>query len=65
MEPLSRIQLLAAMGVTAVVWLLVSRLWLWIDDIALMPLQLDGQHTLIGIGLGLGITLASAITYEV
>ena len=65
MEPLSRIQLLAAMGVTAVVLLLVSRLWLWIDDIALMPLQLDGQHTLIGIGLGLGITLASAITYEV
>lgn len=64
MEPLSRMQILAAMGVTAVVLLLIARFWLFFDSTALLPLQFSPQNGLVGIGVGLGITLASAVAYE-
>jgi hypothetical protein len=55
-----------AMGVTAVVLLLAARLWLLLDRSAgLLPVTGSGSAVLWGIGLGIGITLASGIAYRV
>ncbi len=65
-DPLSRVQVLIAMGVTAVVLLLFARLWLFFDTSAvLLPLQWSGLALLVGIGTGLGITAASALMYRI
>jgi uncharacterized protein len=64
-EPLSRTQILTAMGVTAVFLLLAARLWLLFDETALLlPVDWSALALVEGIGLGLGITLASAIAYR-
>lgn len=63
-EPLGRIQILVAMGVTALVLLLVARFWLLFDSVNLLSVALDAQVLLLGIGIGLGITGASAIAYS-
>ncbi|PSN77317.1 CPBP family intramembrane metalloprotease, partial [filamentous cyanobacterium CCP4] len=41
LEPLTRMQVLAAMGVTAVVLLLISKVWLYFDSAGLLPLRLS------------------------
>lgn len=54
------------MGVTAVVLLLVSRLWLLFDPVEMLPLEwAEGRSLFIGIALGLGITAASSIAYRI
>ena len=63
-EPLTRIQILAAMGVTALVLLLAARLWLLFDPNLLLSLRWVGQEIFLGLSLGLGITLASAVVYR-
>lgn len=63
-EPLTRVQVLIAMGVTAVVLLLVARLWMAIDRVPLLPVAFDSTSLLVGVALGLGITAASAIAYR-
>lgn len=62
-EPLTRMQVLAAMGVTAVVLLLISKVWLYFDPAELMPMRLSWRDSLLGVGLGLAITLASGAIY--
>lgn len=64
LEPLTRMQVLAAMGVTAVVLLLISKAWLYFDSAGLLPLHFSLQDGLLGLGLGLGITLASGVIYR-
>jgi membrane protease YdiL (CAAX protease family) len=65
LEPLTRTQILMAMGLTAVVLLLLSRLWLLLDrSTTLLPLSGSGFSILWGIGLGGAITLASSIAYH-
>lgn len=64
-EPLTRVQILVAMAVTAVILLLVARLWLLFDSVSLLAVNLSANALLIGFGLGLGITVASAIVYRV
>lgn len=64
-EPLTRIQILIAMGVTAVVLLIVARLWLLFDTSTdLLPLRWSVLDGIEGIGLGIGITLASSLIYR-
>ena len=63
-EPLTRVQILAAMGVTALVLLLVARLWLLFDPNSLLSLRWVGREVVLGLSLGLGITLASAVVYR-
>lgn len=60
---MSRIQILTAMGVTAIVLLLAARLWLLFDP-ALLPVDLSVEALLWGLGLGLSITIASSIIYR-
>jgi membrane protease YdiL (CAAX protease family) len=63
MEPLSRMQILAAMGVTALVLLLVARFWLLFEAAFLLPVSLDFTMAALGAGLGGLITLASTGIY--
>jgi uncharacterized protein len=64
-EPLSRIQILIAMAVTAIILFGVARLWLYLGDLQLRPLAVTVGDLGIGIGLGLGLTGLSAIVYAV
>ncbi|WOD38974.1 CPBP family intramembrane glutamic endopeptidase [Nodosilinea sp. E11] len=64
LEPLTRMQVLAAMGLTAVVLLLIAKTWLYFDPAELMPLELSLEDGLLGMGLGLAITAASSVTYR-
>ncbi len=65
MEPLSRVQVLVAMGVTALVLLLVARFWLLFDSVVMLSVKFDVTVLLLGLSIGIGITGASAISYEV
>jgi uncharacterized protein len=62
-DPLNRTQVLAAMGITALVLLLVTRLLLLFDTVYILNLKFTMAAVLVGIGLGLAITAASAIIY--
>lgn len=53
------------MGITAVILLVVSKIWLYFGAIPLMPVRWTVQDFAIGVGLGLGITVASSLLYRV
>jgi membrane protease YdiL (CAAX protease family) len=57
-------QVLVAMGVTAVILLLIAKAWLYFEPTKLMAIQLSLSDGLLGLGLGLAISLASAIVYQ-
>jgi len=63
-EPLSRLEILAAMGITATVLLLIARLWLLFDAVALLTPQWTVTALPSGIGLGLAISAASSLVYR-
>lgn len=63
-EPLTRTQVLIAMGVTAVVLLFVARLWLYLSSVSLLPITLTLDALLLGLGIALGITAASGLVYR-
>ncbi|NCJ08314.1 CPBP family intramembrane metalloprotease [Synechococcales cyanobacterium C] len=65
LEPLSRMQVLIAMGVTAVALLLVAKIWMQVDPMPSLPLHWQTADLLSGALIGLGITGASAILYRV
>lgn len=64
-EPLSRIQVLIMIGVTAVVLLVLARLWLLFDPEAFLPVTWSLKGVLLGAGLAGGITLASSGVYRI
>ncbi|MBE9139908.1 CPBP family intramembrane metalloprotease [Nodosilinea sp. LEGE 07088] len=57
-------QVLVSMGVTAVILLLIAKAWLHFEPTKLMAIQLSPTDGLLGLGLGLAISLASAIVYQ-
>jgi hypothetical protein len=63
-EPLTRTQVLMAMGVTAILLLLVAKLWLHFSSITLLPLRGTTDALLLGLGLAVGITIASSLVYR-
>lgn len=63
-QPLTRTQLLVAMGVTAILLWLVAKLWLHFGSVSLLPLSWSATVLPVGIGLGLGITAASFLVYR-
>lgn len=63
-EPLTRTQVLIAMGVTAVVLLLVAKLWLRFDTVEVLPVRWTGSTLLLGLGVGVVITVASSLVYR-
>jgi uncharacterized protein len=62
-EPLSRTQILIAMAVTAVVLFGVAKLWLYLGDLSLRPIEFSAIDLGFGIVLGLGLTGLSEIIY--
>jgi uncharacterized protein len=62
-EPLSRTQILIAMAVTAVILFGVAKLWLYLGDFQLRPIDFSVVNLGIGIALGLGMTGLSEIVY--
>jgi uncharacterized protein len=64
-EPLSRMQILIAMAVTAVVLFTVAKLGMYLGEIQLRPLQFTVVDVGMGIALGLGLTGLSAIVYAI
>ncbi|MBD2094377.1 CPBP family intramembrane metalloprotease [Trichocoleus sp. FACHB-591] len=63
-ETLTRVQVLIAMGVTALFLLMVAKIWQRVGGVPLLPLDWMGNAPFWGIGLGLGISATSAIIYR-
>lgn len=64
-EPLTRVQVLIAMGVTAVLLLLVAKLWIRFGTIPQLAMHWSITAILAGIGVGIGITMASSLIYAI
>ncbi|MEY2984442.1 MAG: hypothetical protein RLZZ568_1059 [Cyanobacteriota bacterium] len=63
-DPLNRTQILGVMGVTAVLLLIVAKLWQWLGEIYLMRLVLTAKDGLLGVTLAGAIIIASGIIYR-
>lgn len=61
---LTRTQVLVAMGVTAIILWIVAKLWLHWSNIILFKWYWHQQDLLLGIGLGLIITILSGLAYR-
>ncbi len=64
LEPLTRTQILIVMAVTAIVLLVVSKLWLYFSPVSLLPVRWTEMALLLGLGIGLGVTFSSAVLYR-
>ncbi|HIK29098.1 MAG: CPBP family intramembrane metalloprotease [Oscillatoriaceae bacterium SKW80] len=65
MEPLTRVEILGYMGVTAVILLAIAKLWLHLRTVSMLPVSWAGLALPLALGIGLAITLGSAIIYRV
>lgn len=63
-EPLTRSQVLIVMGVTAVVLLIVAKIWQYFGSFSLLPFYLNTNSLLIGLGLALAIPSISSLVYH-
>ena len=63
-DPLSRTQILVVMGVTAIVLLIIAKIWQKLGDVSLVKLDFSTDAYLMGLGLAGGIVLASSIIYR-
>ena len=64
LEPLTRTQILVAMGVTAVLLLAIAKLWLQFGSVSLLPVKLTPLALISGLAIGITITVASTIIYR-
>lgn len=63
-EILSRSQVLIAMAVTAIIFLGISKGWVYLADFSMVPLYWQPEHGAIGAGIGIGVALLSSLIYE-
>ena len=63
-EPLSRTQILVVMGVTAIILLIIAKIWQKLGDVTILKLEFSTDAYLMGVGLAGGIVLASSIIYR-
>ncbi|QUY42254.1 CPBP family intramembrane metalloprotease [Acaryochloris sp. 'Moss Beach'] len=64
LESLTRTQVLIAMGVTALLLLFLAKVIQYFGSFATLPMTWQLQNAVLGIGIGLGITAASAVIYQ-
>ena len=64
LEPLSRTQILVFMGVTAIILLMVAKIWQKLGDIQLLAVEFNSQALLWSLGLAVGITVTSGVIYR-
>ena len=62
---LSRSQVLIAMAVTAIAFLVISKGWVYLTGIPMVSLYWQPEHGAIGVGIGVGVALLSSLIYEV
>jgi membrane protease YdiL (CAAX protease family) len=53
------------MGATAIVLLVVAKLWLYFGNVTLLPIQFTVNGLILGLLLGVGITLMSSLVYRI
>ncbi len=63
-EPLSRTQILVGMGITAIILLMVTKIWQRLGNVALLPLEFNSNAFLGAIVMAIGITISSSIIYR-
>lgn len=63
-EPLTRSQLLVAMGVTAVILLVVAKIWLQLGSVSLLSIKFTGFDALLGLAIACFISGASSLIYR-
>ena len=63
-ESLSRTQILVVMGVTAIVLLIVTKIWQKLGSVELLPVNFTTDALLWGVGMAAGISVASSIVYR-
>nr|WP_275993761.1 CPBP family intramembrane glutamic endopeptidase [Argonema antarcticum] len=63
-ESLTRPQLLVAMGVTAILLLVVAKLWLQFGAVSILGVKWTNSALPLGLAQGLGITAASSLVYR-
>ena len=61
----NRSQILLLLGVTAIVLMVISQVWLRVSPVVMLKLTWNASHFLLGLGLALGVSLASALVYRV
>ncbi|MDZ8105878.1 MAG: CPBP family intramembrane glutamic endopeptidase [Nostoc sp. DedQUE12a] len=61
---LTRIQVLVAMGATAIILFIVAKLSLYFGNFSLFSWNLNEKDLLLGVGLGFAITALSGLTYR-
>ncbi len=64
LQPLTRTQLLIAMGVTAVLLGLFAKLWLQLGDVALLPLRWDAIAIPVAFTIAAIVTTISSLMYQ-
>ncbi|NEQ51874.1 MAG: CPBP family intramembrane metalloprotease [Leptolyngbya sp. SIO3F4] len=64
MEPLTRVQVLVAIAATALVLLVLARLWLLWDSIEQLPIRIGLYPVAAGLLLGASITIISGLLYR-
>ncbi|NUN65322.1 CPBP family intramembrane metalloprotease [Pseudanabaena biceps] len=64
-QTLSRSQVLVAMAVTAIIFLGLSKVWVYLANMSMVPLYWQPQHAAIGVGIGLGVALLSSVIFEI
>jgi membrane protease YdiL (CAAX protease family) len=63
LDPLSRTQILIAMGMTAVLLLLAAKLWIQWGNVSIIPFRWDRTSLSLGVALGVGTAALSAVIY--
>ena len=63
-EPLTRNQILMVMGLTAVILLIVAKIWQYLGSVTLLPLLFTQEAVLYSLALASGIILASSLAYR-
>ncbi|MGF1515328.1 MAG: lysostaphin resistance A-like protein [Elainellaceae cyanobacterium] len=63
-ESLSRVQVLAALGITAIILLVIIRVWQFVGAPVMFPLGWSWGHLLMGVALGALITAGSGLIYR-
>lgn len=63
-EPLTRTQVLVAMGGTATLLLIVAKLWLSLGKVSMLPVHFTAVDISLGLAIGILITVASSVIYR-